>query len=114
MTRMARGGPQLAGLPRSFLAGGCGGGRPLPRHAGVEAPMEPLTHDPMALPLCMERTCSPHRDLRALHASAQILAAGVGQEEILLEILKVLEQELGMTRGTVMLLSPDETELIIA
>jgi Nif-specific regulatory protein len=114
MTRMARGGPQLAGLPRPLLDGGGAGDRTLPRHAGVEAPMELLNHDTMALPLCMERTCSPHRDLRALHASAQILAAGVGQEEILLEILKVLEQELGMMRGTVMLLSPDESELIIA
>ena len=58
--------------------------------------------------------CSPHRDLRALHATAQVLAAGSGQEETLLRILQILESELGMTRGTVMLLSPDGSELLLA
>src|SRR5512147_2502879 len=55
---------------------------------------------------CLDRAGSPHRDLRALHAIAQVLAAGSGQEELLLRILEILESELGMTRGTVMLLSP--------
>src|SRR5271166_212042 len=63
---------------------------------------------------CLDRTCSPHRDLRALHATAQVLAAGSGQEEALLKILQILETELGMTRGTVMLVSPDGSELQLA
>ena len=63
---------------------------------------------------CADRACSPHRDLRALHAIAQVLAAGSGQQETLLEILKILEFELGMIRGTVMLVSPDGSELGIA
>ena len=63
---------------------------------------------------CVERTCSPHRDLRALHATAEILAAGSGQEETLLKILQILETELGMTRGTVMLVSPSGSELQLA
>ncbi len=63
---------------------------------------------------CVERTCSPHRDLRALHATAEVLAAGSGQEEMLLRILQTLETELGMIRGTVMLVSPDGSELQLA
>jgi len=66
------------------------------------------------VPRCADRTCSPHRDLRALSATAQVLAAGSGQQETLLEILKILEFELGMIRGTVMLVSPDGSELAIA
>ena len=77
--------------------------------------MEPVNPNGLVVQqLCVERTCSPHRDLRALHTSAQVLAEGAGQQAILQQILKVLEDELVMTRGTVMLLSPDGTELTIA
>ena len=63
---------------------------------------------------CLDRVCPPHRDLRALYKTAQILAERSGQQEILMEILKVLELELSMMRGTVMLLSADGSELRIA
>ena len=76
--------------------------------------MDLLKKELLASSQCGERTCSPHRDLRALNETAQVLATGSGQKEILSEILRVLERELGMTRGTVMLLSSDGTELIIA
>ena len=76
--------------------------------------MDLLDVNELATLKCVERTCSPHRDIRALHATAQILAAGSGQEETLLKILQILESELGMTRGTVMLVSPDGSELQLA
>jgi putative methionine-R-sulfoxide reductase with GAF domain len=63
---------------------------------------------------CEERECLPHRELSALYAISQTLAVRAGQRESLLEILKVLEQELGMMRGTVMLLAPDGSELVVA
>ncbi len=76
--------------------------------------MDLLDGDEVSSLRCVDRTCSPHRDLRALHATAQVLAAGSGQEETLLKILQILETELGMTRGTVMLVSPDGSELQLA
>ncbi|HKI31426.1 MAG TPA: sigma 54-interacting transcriptional regulator [Gemmataceae bacterium] len=76
--------------------------------------MELLNQEDPVWPRCEERVCSPHRDLRALYATAEVLAARPGQREMLLDALKVLEQELGMTRGTVMLLAPDGSELQIA
>jgi len=70
---------------------------------------------PAGSPLpCEERACLPHRELSALYATSQILAARAGQRESLLEILKVLEQDVGMMRGTVMLLAPDGSELVVA
>src|SRR5271165_5021059 len=63
---------------------------------------------------CAESNCSPLRVLRALHATAEVLATGSGEEEMLLRILQTLETELGMTRGTVMLVSPDGSELQLA
>ena len=76
--------------------------------------MDLLDSDEVSPLRCVDRTCSPHRDLRALHATAEVLAAGSGQEEMLLRILQTLETELGMTRGTVMLVSPDGSELQLA
>ena len=76
--------------------------------------MDLLDSDEVSPLRCVDRTCSPHRDLRALHATAEVLAAGSGQEEMLLRILQMLETELGMTRGTVMLVSPDGSELQLA
>ncbi|MFP4141300.1 MAG: sigma 54-interacting transcriptional regulator [Phycisphaerae bacterium] len=52
-------------------------------------------------------------ELQALNTIARILATRAGQREMLLEILDVLDQELGMVRGTIMLLSPDGSELTI-
>ncbi len=64
--------------------------------------------------LCQDRACIPQRDLRALNAIAQILVDRPGQKESLHEILKVLEFELGMMRGTIMLLTPDKSALMLA
>ncbi len=51
--------------------------------------------------------------LRALFAISQILATNSSQRQVLAEVLDVLDQEVGMQRGTVVLLSPDERELMI-
>ncbi|MGA8351937.1 MAG: GAF domain-containing protein, partial [Isosphaeraceae bacterium] len=76
--------------------------------------MDLLDSDEVSPLRCVDRTCSPQRDLCALHATAEVLAADSGQEEMLLRILQTLETELGMTRGTVMLVSPDGSELQLA
>ena len=76
--------------------------------------MDLLDGDEVSPLRCVDRTCSPLRDLRALHATAEVLATGSGQEEMLLKILQTLETEVGMTRGTVMLVSPDGSELQLA
>ncbi len=52
-------------------------------------------------------------ELAALYAIARILATRSGQREMLLEILGVLEKELQMLRGTIMILSLDGNELIV-
>ncbi|MGZ3413377.1 MAG: sigma 54-interacting transcriptional regulator [Isosphaeraceae bacterium] len=76
--------------------------------------MDLLDSDEVSPNRCEDRTCSPQRDLCALHATAEVLAADSGQEEMLLRILQTLETELGMIRGTVMLVSPDGSELQLA
>jgi Nif-specific regulatory protein len=53
------------------------------------------------------------RELDALYSIARILSTRAGQRVMLLEILDELERELGMVRGTIMLLSPDGTELVV-
>jgi len=56
-----------------------------------------------------------HNDygLKALYTISKILAGRSGQREMLFEILDVLNQQLGMSHGTVMLLSSDDKELIV-
>lgn len=58
---------------------------------------------------------SKHNDygLKALYTISKILAGRSGQREMLYEILDVLNQRLGMSHGTVMLLSTDDKELIV-
>ena len=58
---------------------------------------------------------SKHNDygLKALYTISKILAGRSGQREMLFEILDVLSQRLGMSHGTVMLLSADNKELIV-
>jgi Nif-specific regulatory protein len=53
------------------------------------------------------------REFAALYAIARILSTQSGQREILAQVLDVLEVRLGMTRGTIMLLSLDGTELVV-
>ena len=53
------------------------------------------------------------QSLNALAEVARTLARTGSQEDILREILRVLEERLNMRRATVMLLSPDGTELFV-
>jgi Nif-specific regulatory protein len=53
-------------------------------------------------------------DLRVLAAIARLLATQHGQRQMLAEVLKLLEERLALIRGTVMLLSPDGSELVVA
>ena len=57
---------------------------------------------------------SHEEDLRVLAEIARLLATQHGQRQMLAEVLKLLEERLALIRGTVMLLSPDGSELIIA
>lgn len=51
-------------------------------------------------------------ELEALFRISHILGSGSSQRQILLEVLDVLDSELAMTRGTIMLLTPDGKELV--
>src|SRR5208283_5124229 len=53
------------------------------------------------------------RDLRILAKVGQLLAAQSGQRQMLAAVLDELERQLGMTRGTIMLLSSDGNELFV-
>ena len=53
------------------------------------------------------------RELEALYRISQVLASGTHQRPMLTEVLDVLHSQLGMTRGTIMLLSPDSDQLMI-
>jgi len=52
-------------------------------------------------------------ELQALYDISQILAAGTGPRQMLTEVLDVLHNDLGMSRGTITLLSGDGSELIV-
>jgi Nif-specific regulatory protein len=67
--------------------------------------------------MTQERLTTIHsydEDLRVLAEIAKILATHHGQRQMLVEVLKLLEERLALIRGTVMLLSPDGSELLIA
>jgi Nif-specific regulatory protein len=51
--------------------------------------------------------------LDTLYRISNILVAGMNQRQILAEVLDALDCELGMNRGTVTLLSPDRSEIMI-
>jgi Nif-specific regulatory protein len=51
--------------------------------------------------------------LDGLYKISQVLASGLRQRQMLSEVLDVLHKELGMRRGTVVLVSPDGRELLI-
>jgi len=51
--------------------------------------------------------------LDALDRIAHILSTGVRQKQLLAEVLDTLDNELGMKRGTLTLLSPDRKEIMI-
>lgn len=53
------------------------------------------------------------RELDALYRLSQLLAVDSHQRLMLEEVLDVLHKQLGMSRGTIMLFSPDKRELMI-
>jgi Nif-specific regulatory protein len=53
------------------------------------------------------------RELDALALIAQGLSSRSGQRQMLEEVLAILEEHLAMSRGTIMLLSPDGLELVV-
>nr|WP_320133791.1 sigma 54-interacting transcriptional regulator [uncultured Holophaga sp.] len=53
------------------------------------------------------------RELEALYAVSQLLSATDMQREALREVLRVLEERLGLIRGTVMLLTMGDEELVV-
>ena len=53
------------------------------------------------------------RELSALYAIGKILGFDNGQREMLLDVLDILETQLGMQRGTIMLLSSEGSELVV-
>ena len=53
------------------------------------------------------------KQLEALYKVSQILATGARQQQVLADILDVLDRELGLNRGTITLLAPDEEEIRI-
>jgi Nif-specific regulatory protein len=65
--------------------------------------------DECSLHLHLERH---ERELNALNEIGYILSKQSGQREMLIQVLDVLEEQLGMMRGTVMLLSLDGSELL--
>ncbi len=52
-------------------------------------------------------------ELEALYSISRILASGSRQKHVLEQVLDVLHDQLGMTRGTIMLLAPGGNELLI-
>jgi Nif-specific regulatory protein len=60
-------------------------------------------------------TAQSSRDqiLRALSSIAQVLSGQAGRTTTLSAVLEILEQDLGMARGTVLLLSADGSELLV-
>ena len=72
--------------------------------------MTTLTSTPMIQPT------APHRSdkfLAVLASLGRLLATGSGQRQMLADVLKELDRELGMIRGTLMLVSLDGSELFI-
>jgi len=53
------------------------------------------------------------RELEALYRISEVLASEGRQREMLAEVLDILDDQLGMRRGTIMLLSPDRRELTL-
>ncbi len=53
------------------------------------------------------------RQLDALHRISEVLASASPQKQMLAEVLEVLHSRLDLTRGTILLLSPDGKELTV-
>jgi len=55
----------------------------------------------------------PAAELEALYKISRVLSEGVRQRQLLAEVLDILHSELGMTCGTITLVSPDNRELLV-
>jgi len=53
------------------------------------------------------------QELKALYKISRILTEGTQQKQALAEVLDVLHCDLGMSRGTIVLLSPDSSQLSV-
>ena len=53
------------------------------------------------------------RELDALYRITRMLSLGIGQRSTLAEILDTLANDLGMRSGTILLVSPDRSELVV-
>jgi len=51
-------------------------------------------------------------ELEALYSASRVLVSDMSQRQMLEEVLDILDRDLGMKHGTIMLLSPDGTELV--
>jgi Nif-specific regulatory protein len=67
----------------------------------------------MAGPQTLSAADRHNRELDALYRISGILAVGPRQRETLAEVLDVLHRDLGMNRGTIVLVSSDHKELLI-
>jgi Nif-specific regulatory protein len=56
---------------------------------------------------------SRERILKALGSAAQVLSSQSGSPPAISAVLEILERDLGMVRSTVLLLSPDRSELLV-
>ncbi|MEW6236190.1 MAG: hypothetical protein AB1656_12465 [Candidatus Omnitrophota bacterium] len=70
------------------------------------------------IPLIDNNNLIPHlerheRELSVLYSIARILGAPSGQKEMLVEVLDIIETQLEMQRGTILLLSSDGSELVV-
>lgn len=52
------------------------------------------------------------RELNALYRTSRVLVSDMNQQQTIEEVLDILDRDLNMSRGTIMLLSPDGTELV--
>ena len=76
-------------------------------------PANPLQPPSDPSHICRAGSCRLAQMLNMLAEVARTLARTGSQEDILREILRVLEERLSMQRATIMLLSPDGTELYV-
>ena len=53
------------------------------------------------------------QELKTLFNISQILMAGIGQRQALVEVLDILDSELGMNKGTVTILAADSNQITI-
>ena len=72
-----------------------------------------MTDTPLLGPAESDASGRYIRELDVLYRISQILSSHFGQRQILAEVLDLLDEQLGMTRGTILLLTPDRQELMI-